>query len=108
MTYSLDTAQVISLLVGVVLPLLAGLVTKSSANANLRAVVLLALAVLTTAVTTVGDTLIVGSPVDVATVALTALGTFLVGVGTHFGLFKPVGLADKVVANDSVALVGRK
>lgn len=88
-----DPAQVISLVVGVVLPLITGLVTKVNTSAGVKAVVLLGLSALTTAVASFGDALAAHTPFDLGSTLLTFLSTFLVGVGLHFGLFKPVGAA---------------
>jgi hypothetical protein len=86
-----DPAQVISLLVGVVLPLLTGLVTQVNTSAGVKAVVLIALSALTTAVMTFGDSLANHTPFDLGATLLTFVGTFLFGVGSHLGFWKPVG-----------------
>jgi predicted membrane-bound spermidine synthase len=88
-----DLAQVISLLVGVVLPLLTGLVTKTSTSAGFKAVLLLALSAVTAVLTDYLTALNAGTAFDLGTTLLTALGTFLVGVGMHFGIWKPTGVS---------------
>lgn len=88
-----DLAQVISLLVGVVLPLLTGLVTKTSTSAGFKAVVLLALSAVTAVLTDFLAALNGGTAFDLGATLLTALGTFLIGVGMHFGIWKPTGVA---------------
>jgi hypothetical protein len=87
------TAQIISLLVGVVLPLLTGLVTNVNISAGVKAVILLVLSGATSVLTEFVQSLTTSTSFDWGTVLLAALGTFLVGVGTHFGFYKPTGVA---------------
>ncbi|MGH7743610.1 MAG: hypothetical protein ACREQ5_02140 [Candidatus Dormibacteria bacterium] len=88
-----DLAQTLSLAVGVVLPLLSGLVTKSSASGAVRAVVLLALSAVTAFVSAWLSAANGHQPFDVGTTLFTVLGTFLVGVGSHFGFYKATGIS---------------
>lgn len=88
-----DLAQVISLLVGVVLPLLTGLMTKTSTSAGFKAVVLLALSAVSAVLADFLAALNGGLAFDLGATLLTALGTFLIGVGMHFGIWKPTGVA---------------
>lgn len=94
----IDPAQVVALLVGTVLPLLTGLVTKAEVGKHVRAVVLLVLAGVTSVLTELGASLSTGTSFELGTVVLAALGTFLVGVGVHFGLWKPTGASNKAKA----------
>ena len=89
-----DLAQVISLLIGVVLPLLVGLVTKWNTSPSFRAVLLLLLSAISAFATEFLATLNGGVAFDVGATLLSVLGTFLVGVGMHFGLYKPSGASD--------------
>lgn len=84
-------AQVISLLIGFVLPLIVGYVTKASWPDGIRAVLLLALSAVSSFGSEFLATLNAGGPFDAAATLLTVLGTFLAGVGAHFGLWKPTG-----------------
>lgn len=93
-----DLAQVLSLLIGVVLPLVAGLVTRWTASPGLRAVVLLALSAVTSVAATLLESVNAHRPFDIGATLLTVLGTFLVGTGTHFGLWKPTGVSAAVKA----------
>lgn len=92
----LDPAQVLTLMIGTVLPLIAGLVTRWNASPGARAITLLVLAAITSFLTMWLDAVTTGTPMDVGAALLTVLGTFLVGVGSHFGLWGPVGAADAV------------
>lgn len=101
---SLDLAQLLALVVGTILPLLTGLVTKANAAAGVKAVVLLALAAVTGFLSNLVDALNTHAAFNVGSVFLTVLATFLVGVGSYFGLLKPTSLSAKVASYG----VGRK
>lgn len=88
-----DLPQIISLLVGVVLPLLTGLVTKVATSPAVKAVVLLVLSGVTSVLTGFLASLTGGAPFELGTAVVAALGTFLVGVGMYFGIWKPTGAA---------------
>jgi hypothetical protein len=91
-----DPSQVLTLAIGVVLPLLAGLLTRSNASAGVRAVVLLVLAAITSFLTMLLDSITTHTPFDVGAALLAVLGAFLVGVGSHFGFWAPTGASDAV------------
>lgn len=82
----------ITLVSGVVLPMLVALVTARVASGSVKAVMLAALSAVAgvlAALVEVGGTL---SALDLNTVASAAVTTFLVAVGAHFGLLKPTGV----------------
>lgn len=81
--------QTLSLIIGVVLPLLVGVLTKASWPAGVRAVLLLFLAGVTSVLSDLLGSLNGGPAFDLGVSLLTALGTFLVGVGMHFGFWQP-------------------
>lgn len=91
-----DTAQMLSLIIGTVLPLLAGLITRWNASAGARALTLLVLAALSSFLTELYNAVTTSATFDVGATLLAVLGTFLVGVGVHFGLWKAVGASDAV------------
>lgn len=93
-----DWAQMLSFLIGTVLPLLVGLVTNWSTRPAVRAVLLLFLSAVTSVLTELLDALTNHTPFAVWPVVFTALGTFLIGVGMHFGLWKPTNTSDKLIA----------
>lgn len=84
--------QLWSLLVGTVLPVLVGLVTRSSTSNGLKAILLAAFSAISGFATEVLES---GDDFQMSTALITALGTFLVGVATHFGLWKPTGVSAK-------------
>lgn len=83
----------LSKLVGVLLPLLVGLVTKKRAPAWLKAVLLALLAavagVITDAISN-GGTIVVKQAIDAG------LTAWVLGVGSYYGLHKPAGIAAAV------------
>lgn len=89
-----DLPQVISLLIGVVLPLLVGLVTKWETSPSFRAVLLLLLSAVSAFATEFLASLNTGTAFDGGATLLSVLGTFLIGVGMHFGLWRPSGASD--------------
>lgn len=91
MTVNLDQAYWLGLLVSVVLPVLVGLVTTRVTHPGTKAVLLLALSTATGFVTEYAGPHDAGYSVGTAAVlSLVAFGT---GVLTHFGFWRPVGVA---------------
>lgn len=88
--------QLGGLLVGVVLPLLVGLVTTRATDPAVKAVLL---ALLSAATGLVSEWIATPHGFDWRVAGLTALGAFLTAVGSHFGLLKPVGVSQYVQAN---------
>lgn len=97
MNVNLPAAYWLGLLTSVILPVLVGLVTTRVTSAGLKAVLLLALS------TTSGFVVEFAGPHDagysVGTAAVLALVSFGTGVLSHFGFWKPVGVAAR--AQDS-------
>lgn len=89
--FTLDLALILGLLVSTVLPLLVGLVTTRITRPGLKAVLLAALSLVTSMLTEMGTALAHGTSYDVGRGLLMALPTFLIAVGMHYGLWKPVG-----------------
>ncbi|MFF7452087.1 MULTISPECIES: hypothetical protein [unclassified Streptomyces] len=93
MTVNLDQAYWLGLLVSVVLPVLVGLVTTKVTHAGVKSVLLLALS------TATGFVVEYAGPHDagysVGTAAVLALVSFGTAVLSHFGFWKPVGVASK-------------
>lgn len=89
-------AQTISLLCGLAIPLLVGLLTKVNAADGLKAVLnalLSALAGVLAAFTQTG----LAEP-DLKTVVVSVLSTWVVSVATYYGVWKPTGVAGTVAA----------
>lgn len=90
MSTTIQGAQVLSLLIGVVLPILVGIVTKRTTHPGLKATLLALMAAVTGFLTELA-----AHPHDFAlsTAALAWLGTFMVAVATHFGFWSPTGIS---------------
>lgn len=93
MIFTLDPALVIQLLVSTVLPLAVGLVTKTTTSPGLKAVLLAALALVTSLLTELGQSVTAGTTYDLGQGLLLALPTFLIAVGMHYGLWKATGVS---------------
>jgi hypothetical protein len=96
--FTLPPTLVISLLVGVILPIIVGLVTTRVTNSGIRATLLALLAAGTGLLTELGETIATGTPYDLGVGGISALAAFLTGVGLHFGLYKPTGVAERAQA----------
>lgn len=93
--FTLEPALVVQLLVSTVLPLLVGLVTKTVTHGGAKAVLLAALALITSLLVELGHSIAASVPYDVGAGLLLAIPTFLVAVGFYYGLYKPTGVALK-------------
>lgn len=93
MSFTLDPALIIQLLISTVLPLLVGLITKTTTNPGVKAVLLAVIALATSLLTELGQAVARGETYDIGRGLLLALPTFLIAVGLHYGLWKPVGAA---------------
>lgn len=87
----MSTALLVSTLISVVLPLVVGLVTKSSTPKDVKFVLL----ALLTAVNVAGTSFL-GGVTDPLTLAITAVSGLLVALGSHYGIYKPTGVTDVV------------
>lgn len=94
--FNIDLAQVIGLLIGVVLPVLVGLVTTRVTNSGVKAALLAGLSLLTNLLTEFVAALNAGTPYDLGSALVAGLGTFIVAVALHLGLWKPTGVTAAV------------
>lgn len=94
-------AQFVSLLIGTVIPLVVGLLTKLNASSGVKAVTNALLAALTGFLTEAGsDEFVLGTAV------VTVLMTWAVSVATYYGLYKPTGASQAVQRSTSKFGVG--
>ena len=98
LTFSLDPALVIALLVSTILPVLVGLVTTRVTSGGVKATLLALLALVTSLLTELGRAIADGVPYDVGLGLLLALPIFVVSVAMHYGLWKPTGTSAAVQA----------
>jgi hypothetical protein len=92
-----DTATVISVLIGTVLPWLTGRVTKVTAHPKVRGIVLLALAASTSVLSELGQVIATGATYDAWHVVLGALGVVM-----HSGLYRHLGVYQANAATGGV------
>lgn len=93
-TFDVNWTLILGLVVSTILPLIVGLVTKVVTAPGTRAVLLAALAAVTGLGTELLNALTSGTPYDLGTGLVLAVTSFLVAVGLHFGIWKPVGASE--------------
>ena len=104
---TITLAQLISLLVGTVLPVVVAIITNRVADGATKALALLALSALTSFLTEWLVALNGAEPFDFSQAAFGVLTTFIVAVATHFGFWKPAhvtgaeGAASKIGPNST-------
>lgn len=77
----------LTMIIAVVLPALVALVTKQVASSNVKAVLLLLLSAVAGTVTSWQNT---NGTFDLKDAVVATLLTFVIAVGSHFGLLKPL------------------
>lgn len=82
--------DLLNLIVGVVIPILAGLIFRSTAPSAVKRIIVLALAVLATVLRQVID----GAGVLTEQMVLDGVEMFIVAVASYFGVFKDTKLAN--------------
>lgn len=90
-TFSLNWIAVLTFVIAIFLPLLVGLVTKVATNPGTRAVLLALLTAIAGFLTELLSALQNGTAYDVGLALLLWIGTFVVAVASHFGIWKPTG-----------------
>lgn len=90
--------QVLSVLVGTILPLLVGLVTKTVTSEKVKALILAGLSAATAILTEAINVGGFGDQYSWQTALLTFVVTFITAVGFHLGFWKPTGAAARAQA----------
>lgn len=93
MTFTLDGAAVIQLLVATILPILVGLVTTRVTSSGRKAWLLALLALVTSVLIGWGNAINTNEVFDIGASLIAAIPTFAIAVATHYGLWKPTGIA---------------
>lgn len=88
---TLNTVQVASLLIGVFLPIVVGLVTKHTTNPAIKSLLLLALSGVSGFLTEFVNS----ANFNWQQALLTTVVTFTIGVATYYGLWNVTGVTDK-------------
>lgn len=91
--FTLDPAAVVQLFLSVVMPVVVGLITTRVTAAGTKAWLLAASTLATSLLVELGRVLVAGGVYDVGAALLLALPAFVVSVATHYGLWKPTGIA---------------
>lgn len=97
-------AQLISMIVGTLLPILVAVITDRAASGATKAVTLLALAALSSFLSAWLVALNTGGAFDWSQAAFGVLVTFVVAVATHFGLWKPANVTGSSSPTSRVGL----
>lgn len=92
-TFHPTLLQGLTLLVSVILPIVVGLVTTKVTSSNAKALLLLVLALVTSVVSNWIAAVQSGTAFDLWNALFTFGSVFLIGVATHYGLWKPTGTA---------------
>lgn len=100
---TITLAQLISLLVGTLLPILVALITDRAASGAVKAVTLLALSAVSAFLSAWLVALNTAAAFDWSQTLFSVLVTFIVAVAMHFGLWKPAGASG---SDGPVAKVG--
>ena len=96
--FDVPLIPVLQLVLGVVLPVLVGLVTTRATSAGRKAVLLAALSVVTSLLTELIAALQSEAVYNLGLALILGLGTFIVAVATHYGLLKPTGVSAAALA----------
>lgn len=108
LTYGLDVVQILTLVVATVLPVLVGLVTTRVTHPGAKGVLLACLSALTALGTEALAAAQTGTPYDLGRGLVMALGVWVVAVATHYGLWRPTGVADTATdTGRTVTTIGR-
>lgn len=94
-TFDLPLPIILGLIVSIILPLIVGLVTKVVTHGGTKAVILAALTAVTGILTELLNAVTSGQVFDLGAALLLWLGSFLVAVGMHFGIWKPTEVSTK-------------
>lgn len=94
--FTLDPAIVVQLILAVILPIFVGLVTTKVTSGGKKAVLLAGLTLVTSLFTQLGEAIASSGVFDLGLALLAAIPAFAISVATHYGLWKPTGLTEKV------------
>lgn len=97
--------QTVSIVLGLALPILVGVVTKAQASSRIKSITLAALAAISggisQAVTADGSAIL--SQETLTTIVL----TFVTAIASYYGLYKPTGIAPAVQAHTAQFGIGQ-
>ena len=94
--FTFSWALLLQLAISTVIPLLVGLVIKHTTNSAVKAISLALLSLISSLLTEILNSANAGTAYDLGQGLFIALPTFLIAVGMHYGLWKPVGATNAV------------
>lgn len=94
--FEIDWPLIISTVISTILPLLVGLVTKTTTSGGLKAVLLAALSFVNAGLTQLYVAMTEDVVFDLGTWLVGAIASFAVAVGSHYGFWRPTGVTGKV------------
>lgn len=90
--FNVNAIMLLQFVLAIVLPLLVGLVTTRETNPGRKAVLLAVLALATSLVTEAFNAASNNETYDLGAGLFAALGTFVISVAMHYGLWKPTSV----------------
>ena len=96
--FGVDLALVIQLLISTVLPIIVALVTKWDTSRPTRALLLALLAAISSGLTELLHTIATDATFDLGVWLVAAIGSFVVAVATHYGLWKPTTVTARALS----------
>ena len=97
------TPLVVTMLVGLIIPIVVGIITKSAARPQVKQVVTIVLAGITALITS--STLADGSAVFSIETLLLAGFTWLVSIASYLGVYRPLNLNDHTLPDSGLGTV---
>lgn len=105
MQLEVDLSTVLSACVGVILPVLVGIVTKKLTSPAVQAVLLAFFAAVSGFLSQWLAAINGGAPFSWQVAAFTWLMTFVTAVATHYGFWKPTGVSSAVQSKGGVTIL---
>ena len=93
-----DLLTILTFVVSILLPLLVGLVTKVVTHSGVKAILLAFLSAVLGFLNELIRALTTGDPFDLWTAVILWVGIFIIAVGMHFGVWRPIGASTKAQA----------
>lgn len=101
--FHVSAVDILGPILGVILPLLVAITTKASTDSGLKAILLAGLALIASLLTGINDALVHHVSYDLGKALVLGIGTFVIAVATHYGVWRPTGATarlQRVVVKD--------
>ncbi|MDQ1127553.1 uncharacterized protein YacL [Microbacterium sp. SORGH_AS 505] len=93
---TLDLPQLLNILLAVVFPVAVGFVTTRVTRPELKAVLLATISLVSGLVSSLLAAVLASIPFDIVGALLTGLAAWIIAVATHYGFWRPTGIANAV------------